>query len=55
MPSTQDPEEYREKWKTHTQLIKRIGFNLDEKEDRKRLQEIEEELNELINKASKNI
>lgn len=52
---TQDPEEYREKWRTHVKTIKRMGWNLENQEDREELQEKIQELNQLIDKASNNI
>lgn len=52
---TKDPEEYRERWKDHVKTLKRMGWNLEDQEDREELEEKIQDLNQLIDKASKNI
>jgi hypothetical protein len=45
-------EEFVDRWKNHVDTLTRIGFNLSEKKDRDKLEDIQEEIMELVEKAS---
>lgn len=45
-------QDFEKHWKNHIQTLKRLGFSLEDAEDRERLQELTEELEDLTEKAA---
>lgn len=52
MATADSKSEYVESWNSHIESLTRIGFNLEDSEDRNRLQELQEELREITEKAA---
>lgn len=53
MTRTDDPERYEEAWKNHVDELSSIGWYLTS-DDNERLQELQDEMNDLIETARKN-
>jgi hypothetical protein len=53
MTKADNPEEFEESWNSHIDTLTRLGWSLEE-EDYEELKNLQEELKELVKKASDN-